>query len=258
MESKEKITDTAITLVIPVYNEEDRIEESLRKIRKFMDDYAITYEVIVSDDGSKDTTREIVNEYRKSWKNLILKENIHRGKASSIISGIKAAKYPYVLFTDIDLSVPIEELPKLLFWITEKDYDIAIATREGTGAKRLNEPLTRHLMGRVFNLIVQTLVLPGINDTQCGFKLFKTDTAKAIFNKTKLYNDTGPEIEGGRVGAYDVEILFVAKKMGAKIKEVPVTWTYGDKSKVHKFKDSYINTKEVFTVKFNDLKGLYN
>lgn len=254
MESKEKVS---ISIVIPVYNEEKRIAGSLQKIRDFVEEKDYDYEVIVSDDGSRDKTIEIVETYQKDWEHLRLVKNKHKGKAPALISGINSCVKEFVLFSDVDLSVSIEELPKMLNWLMEHDYDIAIATREGTGAKRINEPFTRHLMGRVFNLLVQLMVLPGINDTQCGFKVFKTESACEIFRKTKLYTEDDPEITGGRLGAFDVEILFVAKELGYKIKEVPVTWVYGEDSKVHKLRDSYINAMDVFKVRLNSLKGAY-
>lgn len=247
----------SISIVVPVYNEQKRIDQSLQKIRVYMEEKGYDYEVVISDDGSTDNTVKILKEYKKNWPNLRIIENSHRGKAPALISGINRAKKDLLLFTDTDLSVSIEELAKLIIWITEHNNDIVIATREGVGAERVNEPYMRHFMGRVFNLLVQLLVLPGLNDTQCGFKLFKTNIAQDICSKTLIYKADDPVIDKGRVGAYDVEMLYVAKKMGYKIKECPVRWVYGENSKVHKFKDSYYNAKDVIKVKINSLRGLY-
>ncbi len=247
-----------LSVVFPAYNEEKRIEKSLIETKNYFDNKEYTYEIIVSDDGSTDKTCEIVEELSKNWSQLKLVKNPHKGKAPALISGVNKANGKYVLISDVDLSVSIDQTPKLLVWVEDQDYDLAIATREGVGATRLDEPIMRHIMGRVFNALVQILVLPGINDTQCGFKLGKTEVLKKVFKKTKLYSANDPEIQGGRVGAYDVEFLFVAKKLGYKIKEVPVTWVYGDNSKVHKLKDSYYNAKDVVLVRLNDWKGLYN
>ena len=246
-----------LSVVIPAYNEEKRIEESLKKLYEFFSKQRYKYEIVISDDGSTDLTKNIVKKYTAQWPQLQLLENPHKGKAPAIIAGIRKANAKYVLFTDIDLSVPIGETPKFLNWVESQDFKIAIATREGTGAKRINEPYLRHIMGRIFNLLVQILVLPGINDTQCGFKLFETSLLNKILDKTKLYTLNNLEIKGGRVGAFDIELLFIARKMGYKIKEVPVTWIYGDNSKVHKLNDSYYNAKDVLKVRFNYLKGLY-
>ena len=247
-----------ITIVSPVYNEEKRIEASLKKIYEFMEMQNYSYEIIVSDDGSTDRTKEIVRQYKKEWEELKLLENPHKGKAPAIISGINKAQGENVLFTDIDLSVSIDEIPKMLTWVENQDFEVAIATREGIGAKRIGEPYMRHLMGRIFNLLVQIMILPGINDTQCGFKMFETNAAKEIFKKSKLYSADDPEITGAKVSGFDVELLYIAQKLGYRIKEVPVIWTYGDDSKVHGLKDSYNNAMDVFKVRLNSFRGEYS
>jgi dolichyl-phosphate beta-glucosyltransferase len=247
-----------LSIVIPAYNEEKRIERSLEKIYKYLSTQPFSYEVIISDDGSTDSTKEIVKRHQEDWIELELIENIHRGKAPAIIAGMKEANGKFVLFTDVDLSVSIEEVGKMLVWVEDQGYDIAIASREGPGSVRMNEPYMRHFMGRVFNFIVQLLVLRGINDTQCGFKLFRQMAAQQIFSQVRLYSDTSNEIVGAKVSGFDVEILFIAKKLGYKIKEVPVTWVYKDNSKVHNLKDSYYNFIDVIKVWSNGMRGLYH
>jgi len=252
-----KSKNIKLTIVLPAYNEESRIYESLLLIKEFLDTKNYTYEVLVSDDGSTDQTIDIVEGVMEKWDNLRILKNKHKGKAPAIIAGINNSEGDFVLFSDVDLSVPINEIDKLLIWVEENGYDVAIASREGTGAKRINEPIVRHLMGRVFNYLVQFVILPGINDTQCGFKLFKNSVAKEIFNHTKLYSLNDPEITGAKVSGFDVELLYVARKLGYKIKPVPVIWTYADNSKVHNLKDSYYNAMDVFRVRLNSIKGLY-
>ena len=247
-----------LSVVIPVYNEEQRIETNLRKLYSFFKNVEYDYEIVISDDGSTDNTTDIVTKFINGWSNLRVLKNLHKGKAPAIISGINNANGKYVLMTDIDLSVDITELPKLLGYVKDSDYDIAIASREGSGARRINEPFTRHIMGRVFNALVQIVLLPGIQDTQCGFKLFKTEVAQDIFKHTLLYSINDPEIKGGRVSAFDVEILFVAKKLGYTVRQVPIVWVYGDKSKVHNLKDSYYNAKDVFKVRLFSISKKYN
>jgi len=247
-----------LSVVIPVYNEEQRIEINLRKLYSFFKDVDYSYEIIISDDGSSDNTADIVKKFINGWSNLTLLNNIHKGKAPTIIAGINNAKGQYVLMSDIDLSVDITELPKLLSHVKNGNYDLAIASREGYGAKRIGEPTMRHVMGRIFNALVQIVLLPGIQDTQCGFKLFKTEVAQNIFKHTLLYSLNDPEIKGGRVSAFDVEILFVARQLGYMIKQVPVVWIYGDKSKVHNLKDSYYNAKDVFKVRIFSISKKYS
>ncbi len=253
-----KSDDIKVSVVVPAYNEEKRIRECLDKLYKFFKKADYSYEIVISDDGSKDTTKDIVKNFQKEWPELKLLENKHKGKAPAIISGIFGCKGEYVLFTDVDLSVPITEFTKMYNWVSQQNFDVAIASREGFGSKRVDEPFTRHVMGRVFNYLVQIVLLPGINDTQCGFKLFKRSAIENIFQKTLLYSPNSEEITGGKVSAFDVEILFVARLLNYRIKEVPVTWYYVGDSKVHNVKDSYYNAKDVIKVKLNYLKGLYN
>jgi hypothetical protein len=139
----------------------------------------------------------------------------------------------------------------------DEGFDVAIGSREGVGARRYNEPSYRHLMGRAFNLIVQSLAVPGIQDTQCGFKAFRHATARDLFGSMQLYGaDSGP-VKGALLTGFDVEILFLARKWGYKIAEVPVHWYYGKESKVNPIKDSYRNLRDVLRVRWNDLRGRY-
>jgi len=248
-------SNISVSVVIPAYNEELRIRSSLQKVMNFMEENYSDYEVLLVDDGSTDSTLKIGQEFAKSYPKLQVINNPHSGKGFTVKTGILKAKKDYILFSDADLATPIEDLKRFLVWITENDFDIAIGSREATGAQRQKEPLLRHIMGRVFNIIIQLLVLKGIKDTQCGFKLFKKEVGQRIFRATLLY--PGGEIVGPMVTAFDVEVLFLARKMGYKIKEVSVNWTYVDESKVNPFKDSIINFLDVMKVKYNDIKGVY-
>jgi hypothetical protein len=134
---------------------------------------------------------------------------------------------------------------------------VAIASREGLGARRYNEPAYRHLMGRAFNLIVRSVAVRGIQDTQCGFKAFRRKAAKDLFRNMQLYGDGTGAVRGAVVTAFDVEILFLAQKWGYAIAEVPVQWHYGADSKVNPLKDSWRNLRDVLRVRWNDLCGRY-
>ena len=246
----------SVSVVIPAYNEELRIRGSLQKVMNFMTENYEDFEVLLVDDGSTDNTVKITEEFAKNYKRLKIIKNPHSGKGYTVKTGMLKANKDYILFLDADLATPIEDLKRFLVWVTENDFDIAIGSREGIGAQRQKEPLIRHIMGRVFNMIVQVLVLKGINDTQCGFKLFKKDVAHKIFNATLLY--PGGKVEGPMVTAFDVEVLFLARKMGYKIKEVTVNWTYIDESKVNPLKDTIVNFMDVMKVKYNDIKGVYD
>lgn len=247
---------TEISVIIPAYNEKQNIGITLTKVSTFLNDYESSYEIIVVDDGSTDNTSEIVEAYVKNNPKIILVKNPHKGKGFAVRTGVLKSQGIYVLLSDGDLAVPIEELKRLMVWVKDNNFDIAIGSREGIGAVRKNEPLMRHIMGRVFNYLIKILVLRGINDTQCGFKLFKGELARDVFKKSLLYGDSSKEIKVPKVTAFDLEILFIAKKMGKKIKEVPVFWEYRN-TRVNNFRDSFFNFVDVLKVKFNDLKKLY-
>lgn len=248
-----------LSIIIPTYNEETRINSTLRAIHDYLEkENYQNYEVIVSDDGSTDSTISIVKKYKQNWDNLILLENKHRGKAATVFSGLSSGKGKILVFTDADLSAGITELPKMLRPIREDEADITIASREERGAVRIDEPQIRHIMGRVFNILVQTLVLKGIKDTQCGLKGFKREVYQDILKRLYVYSDQNLEILYPKVSAFDIEILFIARNLNYRIKEVPVKWVYIGDSKVHNIKDSYYNASDVLKIWWANIKGNYN
>jgi glycosyltransferase involved in cell wall biosynthesis len=170
--------------------------------------------------------------------------------------GALAARGEYVLLCDADLAVPIEEWEKLQRALAG-DYAIAIGSREGLGAKRLGEPWYRHLMGRVFNLIVRMVAVGGIQDTQCGFKALRQAVAADLFRRVRIYGEDARLVQGAAVTAYDVELLFLARRRGYAIAEVPVLWRYGTETKVDPLRDSLRNLRDVLKVRWNALCGLY-
>ncbi len=246
------------SIVIPAYNESGKINATLTQIVSFMDSYNDSYEVVVVDDGSEDDTVAKVKDYQKDHPRVRIIENPHKGKGPAVWKGIMEAKGEYIYLADADLSSPMEELKKLSTWIKDHDYDVVIASREGHGAQRIDEPFYRHLMGRVFNFWVQLVALPGISDSQCGFKLFKKEVAKDVFSKLTVYGDQAPEREKAYLGAFDVEVLFVALKSGYKIKEVPVKWVYVETTRLNPISDSINMALDVLKVRLNNLKGVYN
>jgi dolichyl-phosphate beta-glucosyltransferase len=246
-----------LSIVIPSYNEERRLPGTLSKVIAYLQTKGRSAEILVVDDGSSDDTADITEQVSATNPVVHLIRNEHRGKAFAVRTGMLAAAGQFVLFSDADGATPIEEADKLLPRLDE-GYDVAIASREGKEARRLDEPWHRHLMGRVFNLIVQLLALPGIHDTQCGFKAFRRDAARDLFGNMQLYGDgaTGP-VKGAMLTGFDVEILFLARKWGYRIVEVPVHWSYGAESKVHPIKDSWRNLRDVLRVRWNELRGRY-
>jgi dolichyl-phosphate beta-glucosyltransferase len=214
-------------------------------------------EVIIVDDGSRDKTVDVVESFQATHPKLALIRNDHRGKGYAVRTGMLAARGHIILFSDADLSTPIEAIAELLPWF-ERGYGIVIGSREGSGAKRIKEPFYRHLMGRVFNLVVRLLTVRGIDDTQCGFKAFQDDVARDVFSRMKLYGENAERVTDSMVTGFDVEVLFIGQKSGYKIKELPVEWRYGNETKVNPLKDSWRNFRDVVLVRWNDLRGKYD
>ncbi len=244
-----------LSVVIPAYNEEPNFEKGLlAQVPQYLDQQNYSYEAIIIDDGSEDKTSQLAEKFVKKYKNFRLIKNPHQGKAETVKTGVLAAKGEFVLFTDFDQATPISEIEKLLPHFPE--YDIVIGSRQLPGAKREKEPFYRHLMGLVFNLVVQFIAVRGIWDTQAGFKCFKSNVAKELFGKLKVYGK-GKRIKGALVTAFDVELLFIAKKHGYKIKEVPIIWHHVATTRVSPIKDSLRMLRDVVKVRLNDLRGIY-
>jgi dolichyl-phosphate beta-glucosyltransferase len=234
------------SVIIPAWNEERRMSASLQRVVAFVQEQPYPIEVIVVDDGSEDATAAIVQEFAEKYAFIILIRNPHGGKGAAIKTGVAQGQGQYLVISDTDLAVPIEELPKFLPPVLD-GYDLAIASREVKGARRINEPSYRHLMGRVYNLLVRLVAVPRIQDTQCGFKAFRREVARDIFPYQT--------IEGW---GFDVEILFIAQRLGYRVVEVPVTWYYGAESKVKPVRDTLRMFRELLQVRRNARQGLYD
>ncbi len=234
-----------VSIVIPAYNEGNRIGPSLKRVIEYSDKHFSDYEVIVVDDGSKDNTIDVVTKYRNPHLRL-LKNGTNRGKGYSVRRGMLQAKMPYVLFSDSDLATPIEEIEKLA-WFLDREYDIAFGSRNVRGSEiRIKQPWFRILVGRGFALLVNLIAVRGFRDTQCGFKVFKKRAAREIFRRCRLDRFS-----------FDVEVLFIAKKRGYKVKEVPVVWIDKKGSKVDPVKDSLRMLRDILIIRLNSLKGIY-
>jgi len=218
-----------ISIIIPAYNEEKRILKTLKKIYEYLKNKKCDFEIIVVDDGSKDKTVNVVSNFADGKKEVkILKHEKNMGKGAAVKTGVLSASGDLVLFTDADLSTPIEEIEKLKKSI-EIGYDISIGSRGLKESKIIiPQPWHRRIIGKIFPLLVRILVINDFKDTQCGFKLFKKGVAKKIFEELKT--------DGF---AFDVEVLAKGKKYGYKIDEVPVVWYNSPRSSVKIFKDSF-------------------
>ncbi|MBN1681593.1 MAG: glycosyltransferase family 2 protein [Anaerolineae bacterium] len=233
-------------MVIPAYNEEARLPDSLQTITEYITQQTYSAEVIVVDNNSSDRTHAIAQEFEAKFPCVRVMFEGAQGKGAAVRTGMLAAKGQYRFICDADLSMPIEEIGKFLPPALN-NYDIAIASREAPGAVRYDEPWYRHLMGRVFNTIVRLFAVGGLQDTQCGFKMFRGDIADMLFPFQTL--------DGW---AFDVEILYVAQKRSAKIIEVPINWYYKANTRIHPIKDSIDMFIEVFKIRQNGYRGLYN
>jgi len=235
-----------LSIIIPAFNEATRIPDTLRKINAYLLKQDFASEIVVIENGSTDGTYQIVNEMQAEINCLTVLHEDRRGKGWAVQQGMYHAKGDYRFICDADLSMPIEEVAKFMP-PAELSAPIAIGSREAVGAARFNEPLYRHLIGRVFNFLVRVIALPGLDDTQCGFKLFREDAAKDIFPLLTSFGWT-----------FDVEALFIARKMGYKIVEIPIHWYHHPRSTVKVFRDSFRMGLDLIKIRINGLLGKYD
>jgi len=246
-----------LSVVVPAYNEARRLPNNLRKILEFLRGQSYSYEVLVVDDGSTDETVAQCQQVAVGDPRVRVIENPHYGKGYTVRTGMLEARGEIVLFTDADLSVPIDDINTLLPFF-QQGYQVVFGSREGGGShQRVGEPLIRHIMGRVFNTLVQLLAVRGVQDTQCGFKAMTYEATQDLFPRLLIHDGSQGPITVPMVTGFDVELLFLANKLGYKLKEVPVTWFYGKETKVNNVRDSYLLFKDVMTVRWNDMRGRY-
>lgn len=233
-----------LSIIIPAYNEEHRLPRSLDQIVSFVREQPETMEVLIVENGSSDRTTEVADGYA-SQHSFIKVLHSGKGKGAAVRVGMLAGKGRYLFMCDSDLSMPIVEVRKFLPPVLA-NYDVAIASREGPGAHRYGEPAFRHLMGRVFNLIVRVLAIPQFQDTQCGFKSFRREIAREVF------------VDGAMDGwAFDVEALFIALQRGYRVVSVGVNWYFDADSRVNPLKDTWRMLRDVMKIRLNGWRGAY-
>lgn len=245
-----------MSVVIPSFDETANLQKGvLDKVEHFLKKQRYNYEAIVVDDGSIDGSAEFVEKFTKENPKFKLIKNFHSGKAGAVSTGMLAAKGEYILFTDMDQATPIEEVEKLLPFF-KQDFDIVIGSRSSA---RKGAPWTRLLMARGMMVLRSTIVgLRGISDTQCGFKVFRHDVAKKLFSELSKIHDGFHRVSGSSVTAgFDVELLFLAQKLGYHIKEVPVRWLYVETRRVSPLRDSVGGLMDLMKIRSNNAKGNY-
>lgn len=248
-------SDIFLSVVIPSYNEEMNLRKgALHKVYDFLSRQKYEYEVIVVDDGSSDQSREIIKKFVAQHPTFRLIEAQHGGKANAVITGVRGGEGEYVLFTDMDQATPIEESEKLLAKFSD-GYDVVIGSR---GTVREGAPLTRRVVA-LGMILLRTLILGmSIVDTQTGFKAFRRSVGSDLFDHMQLYGHKSVHFKGAAVTAgFDVEMLFVAQKLGFKIAEVPVEWHHVETRRVSPLVDGLRALRDLVTVRVNDLRGVY-
>lgn len=240
-------SDIHLSIIIPAFNEADRIEATLDRMTTYLDRQAYKSEVLVIVDGSTDQSISRVSR-AALWRQYIqlLDNRVNRGKGYAVRRGMLTARGQVLLFCDADLSTPIDQVERLLKALDE-GYDVAIGSRGLRESEiKVPQPWWRTLMGRVFNRLVQVLLLKGIQDSQCGFKCFKRDVALAIFPRQRIEQF-----------CFDVEVLWIARKLGYRIAEVPVVWINDPVSKIRPVADAWRMFLDLFRIRLYDWRGAY-
>jgi glycosyltransferase involved in cell wall biosynthesis len=234
-----------LSLILPARNEETRLPRSLGQVFAFLEKQPYSSEVLLVENGSIDRTLQVAQKFAGNFPSLRVLQETRPGKGGAIRRGILEARGEYRFVADVDFSMPVEEMNRFL--PPACACDIAIASREAPGAVRFNEPYYRHFTGRVFNFLIRTIILPDLQDTQCGFKCFRAMAAEDIFRFQTL---TG--------WSFDVEVLFIARRRGYAIHEIGIPWYYGAGSRISVLRDSWRMFLDLLTIRRNARRGMYD
>jgi dolichyl-phosphate beta-glucosyltransferase len=233
------------SLIIPAHNEEHRLPDTLNQVAAYLKAQPYEFEVLVVENSSTDNTLAVAQAFAAQNPQVRVLQITQRGKGLAVKRGMLEARGEYRFMCDADLSMPITEIGKFIPPALT-GYDIVIASREAPGSIRYNEPIYRHLGGRGINLIIRLLALPGLQDSQCGFKCFTARAADDLFRVQTL--------DGW---SFDIELLFVARMRGYRLTEVPIHWYFQSESKVHAVRDALRMLGDIFTIRRNARRGLY-
>lgn len=243
-----------LSVVIPAYNEEINLKRGvLDSVYEYLKNKDFKWEVIVIDDGSSDKTPSLVSNFAGKHKGFTLVKGPHRGKGGTLIAGADLAKGEYILFADMDQSTPMDQFDKFIPKL-KSGYDVAIGSRSG----RPGQSSVRKIMAYGF-VVLRTIILRlPFKDTQCGFKVYKNSAAMEIFKRTQIYKKDSVSKIGSVTAGFDIEVLFIARKLGLKIIEIPVEWyEYGQRKAVNPIADSIEGLRGILMIRLNALKGKY-
>ncbi len=235
-----------LSIIIPAHNEQSRLPRTLEQVAAFLANQSYQAEVLVVENASSDRTAELAEAYAHDHKFLRVLRTPERGKGLAVRLGMLAAQGEYRFMCDADLSMPIAEVNRFLP-PTLTDFDVAIGSREVRGAVRYNEPVQRHLGGRLINLAIRLMILPQFQDTQCGFKCFRGEIVENLFGRQTLNG-----------WSFDVELLFLAQRLGYRVVEIPVDWYYRSESKVSAVRDALRMINDIATIKRQARRGTYD
>jgi len=246
-----RVTQPAVSLIIPAYNEEGRIGPGLKAIVEYATATQLSLEVIVVDDGSTDDTATLAGALLRMAPNVsgrVIRSRQNRGKGYAVRAGLTAARAPYAVFSDADLSTPIEELPRLLSTLENGEADVTFGSRAlDRSLIGVRQSRFREIAGRAFNVVLRMATALPFKDTQCGFKAFRMSVCR-------------PLIEAGTIDGFgfDIELLYEAHRAGLRIREIPVRWNHCDGSKVNMLRDGLRMLRDIYTVRLRGVGGAYD
>jgi len=235
-----------LSIIIPAHNEETRLPHTLEQVLAFLKNRDYTSEVLIVENGSSDHTFEIAQEFMRQYSNLRVLRETERGKGLAVRRGMLEARGEYRFMCDADLSMSIDQVNRFLP-PASGNVDIAIASREAAGALRDGEPFYRHIGGRIINLAIRILILPDLQDTQCGFKCFRAAAAEQIFRRQTLPG-----------WSFDIELLYIARRLGLTIREIPIHWCFSPETKLSAVQDALRMLRDIFRIHRNARRGVYD
>ena len=240
------MTRPLLSIVIPAHNEENRLPRTLEQVFTFLEQQSYEAEVLIVENGSTDRTLELAQGFARQHPGLHVIHLDERGKGLAVRRGMLEAQGEYRFMCDADLSMPIGEVNKFLPPVSP-EFDIAVGSREVKGAIRYDEPSYRHFGGRFINFMIRLLILPQLQDTQCGFKCFRAAAAEDLFRRQTL--------DGW---SFDIELLFIAYRRGDRVIEIPIHWYYRPESKINAVRDALRMISDIFVIRANARRGLYD